>query len=645
MKKSFIFLFVASLMISAACTKEINNVNNNSTDSDNNPLSGVITFTASIPEDTKSYDGEGKVTWEVGDSLLIINDKGSSSQTAWANSVKVAVGDAGTSVSADGKHFTFSINTASLPDGGTRFYAIAFSGFEFLGKMVWSISNSGRIALMPYNVCRPGTRTHLALATCSAAQTTLSFKPVLSVFKFNTSSTGQITHLTFTDNDGSNFVRQNGVTISPEGNLSIDISTSGRAELRACVVPAGHGPENSLPGTYYACVAPGTTFANGIKIAAYGNWGQSTLVGQVVTSKSFTTQAGKLYDLGTIEDHFETTYYEDWEAGKDIEIAGVKYNKAAWQAAGYYTLHITANTSMTAGAAGIYFIDEGCTLTTQGGAYSNPVIFVGNTKGTRSKVNLNNPLRLDNTNSWLLKNMEVEANSSVKFINLDSAPIDKLVIDDCKIDMNTTFCNRIASDKSVNELTIIDSDIIVTANNQSFLYTHAAAGQQFGTIKVKNNVFWSPDGTIKNLFITDAPYANGADIDNIIFENNTFYNVATNGSGGGRAFFGFRTIGTSISCKSNLYYTTTTANTDGSVGSVMVFYTKGMTANDTWAKVTNNVNSFTNYAWNCAVRGSDTSLWYHGITKDATATPFDSFNTTTGAFVIKDAYKQYGASR
>jgi hypothetical protein len=70
-----------------------------------------------------------------------------------------------------------------------------------------------------------------------------------------------------------------------------------------------------------------------------------------------------------------------------------------------------------------------------------------------------------------------------------------------------------------------------------------------------------------------------------------------------------------------------------------------MTANDTWAKVTNNVNSFTNYAWNCAVRGSDTSLWYHGITKDATATPFDSFNTTTGAFVIKDAYKQYGASR
>jgi hypothetical protein len=511
--------------------------------------------------------------------------------------------------------------------------------------MVWSISNSGRIALMPYNVCRPGTRTHLALATCSAAQTTLSFKPVLSVFKFNTSSTGQITHLTFTDNDGSNFVRQNGVTISPEGNLSIDISTSGRAELRACVVPAGHGPENSLPGTYYACVAPGTTFANGIKIAAYGNWGQSTLVGQVVTSKSFTTQAGKLYDLGTIEDHFETTYYEDWEAGKDIEIAGVKYNKAAWQAAGYYTLHITANTSMTAGAAGIYFIDEGCTLTTQGGAYSNPVIFVGNTKGTRSKVNLNNPLRLDNTNSWLLKNMEVEANSSVKFINLDSAPIDKLVIDDCKLDMNTTFCNRIASDKSVNELTIIDSDIIVTANNQSFLYTHAAAGQQFGTIKVKNNVFWSPDGTIKNLFITDAPYANGADIDNIVFENNTFYNVATNGSGGGRAFFGFRTIGTSISCKSNLYYTTTTANTDGSVGSVMVFYTKGMTANDTWAKVTNNVNSFTNYAWNCAVRGSDTSLWYHGITKDATATPFDSFNTTTGAFVIKDAYKQYGASR
>lgn len=343
--------------------------------------------------------------------------------------------------------------------------------------------------------------------------------------------------------------------------------------------------------------------------------------------------------------------YEKFLDGKDITIAGRKYNKADYKGT---VVHVTADQSILA-APGIYFIDGGKTLTFNGGNYNASTLVVGIDSGNKGKVVFNIPSFNMGTesaehNTYAFQNVEISSIGD-HFLHVGSSAIGNIVFDNCFINMNAVFVNRTNTAMTLNRLTIVNSNVKVTADNQSFLYTHACAGVPFGTITVRNNVFWSPDGTIKNLYFTDAPYANGADIDNIIFENNTFFDIATNGTGVNRAFFGFNTIGNSISVKSNLYYTTTDAVSDSSKGSVMVIYTKGMPSDDTWAKASaNNVNSLTNFSWNCAVYGSDSKrLWYHGIVRDQSIKPFgtnnENFNLTTGKFTIAPEFAAYGAQR
>ncbi len=592
------------------------------------PESGAtITLTATLPA-VKGYDNDGKVTWEVGDVIAIATNKQAVSGGSGAAVITLTASDI---VSPTTASFTVS---GDAFDGATNIYAVAVSGFPAWTDVVNAVQTNGTLITNKIATVNQGYHPHVAYAACTPGSPSLSFKNVGCIFKWTTGTPSAIHHVSFTDNDGSkvrmNFQVTSDGTVTPTpnptyDNLNVMSNTGGAA------------------GPYYMFVAPNNTFAHGITLTAYKAYDETDAnrVGKVVLTKSFTTTAGKIFDFGTIEDYYYyDTYFEQWEAGQDIKIGGITYNKSTYTG---YVFHVDSDRTLTAGANGMYFVDDGVTLTTAGGAFSSELIIIGNTKGTRSIVINANPPRINN--SWLMKNVDITTTASgTKFIELNAGAIDKLVIDNCKVTLDRTFCNRTDAAKNVNDFILVDSDVLVTENDQSFLYAHAATGMTFSNIKVKNNVFWSKDGNIKTMYFTDAPYANGPDIGTLVFENNTFYDVST--STGSRAYFLFNTVTGSISVKSNLYYTTTDANNDGSKGHTWVLYAKSMTSDEAWAKAaSNNVNSFTNYAWNCAVKGTTSELWYNGITQDKSASPFTSFNTADGSFVIKEEYKQYGASR
>lgn len=648
---------VAVLGMAAACTSKEAEPEIPGTE----PVAGreSVTFTATIPS-SKGYDNQGKMTWEVGDIILLWTNN-----IAWTSGLALTTSNYNTGAYAgkfdvvtvtegmftDGtrKTISFSIDSEILPaqsPSPTRYFAVTTHD---LGLLYHCANGSVSTVASKLSTVYAGTRPHFAVASCSSSETSLTFNNVATVFQWDTDGT-EITRIEMVVPDGSDADTRFGARFTAfydAGSDTWGFTNAPNASADPTTITSFTNPNGGVrqAGPYYIMLAPGMTYANGFKFKIYTSSG--LLLTMVPTTSSFTTAAGDFWDFGKLEDHFDK-YYDRWMAGADIEIGGITYNKSTFAGT---THHITTNTDLNTidGNGDIYFIDEGATLTTRTeGGFSGELIFVGNMVGTRSTVtNAVPPL----TNaSWLMKNIDITttAASDKKFVGLGAGAIDKLVIDDCKLYFDRTFCNRTTSDKSVNVFTLVDSDILVASSSpDSFLYTHTGDGQAFGAIKVTNNVFWTNDDTFKAIGIVDIPWsASGANIGSIAFENNTFYNVGTK-TDGSRDFFMFNTVTSSISVKSNLYYTSTEANTDGSKGHISVLRARGLTSSETWALASaNNVNSFTNYAWNRAVIGSDSnSLWGNGLSKDTSANPFTSFNVSDGTFVIKEEYKSFGATR
>ena len=79
------------------------------------------------------------------------------------------------------------------------------------------------------------------------------------------------------------------------------------------------------------------------------------------------------------------TPYQMWMAGQDIEIGGKMYNKAEYPLT---VTHVTKDMSnVSVNGSGIWFIDSDASVSV-GGYHKGSVIVVGNTVGTKSKINL-----------------------------------------------------------------------------------------------------------------------------------------------------------------------------------------------------------------------------------------------------------------
>ena len=411
----------------------------------------------------------------------------------------------------------------------------------------------------------------------------------------------------------------------------------------------------SAPDTdCYITLAPGLTLSKGFTITAYDAAGNSLFTSK--SDKAFKTTAGKLWDLGTLEEH-KMTPYQMWMAGQDIEIGGKMYNKAEY---GDGKLVKSGATENLNAAGGVYFIENGATINISWSTYKGTVILIGNDK-ERGNVKF-----LHGGDFYLAEGEELShhviAFKNVNISNDDTsrrpingAPtLNRIVFDGCKIYANNAFIHRQNNTQLLADMTIVNSDIAVLNDDACMIQFWNGTGYSLGTLTVKNNVFWT-ENEHNTFFITDAKHGNGGAFTDVVIENNTFYNVDNGGTSiwFGRVMVTSSGISGKLSIKSNLSYTSAPkAKNDGTQRFFGYFVAKAATLDSITAAVSDN---WSDYPQTLLYKGSDKSEtvnYIKGYDYDYTnnvvksfTNPFESFDVTTGAFRMKSGYTQYGAQR
>ena len=492
-----------------------------------------------------------------------------------------------------------------------------------------------------------GRIPHAAFASCSGTDKSLSFKNMLTLLKFKVSTAG-VSYVEFKGNNNENVIgRVVGTYSTRETKLSEYKPETNCFDVAKTFV--------SVPNTdCYIALAPNLTLSKGFSITAYDAAGNSLFTSK--SDKAFKTTAGKLWDLGTLEEH-KMTPYEMWMAGQDIEIGGKMYNKAEY---GDGKLLKSGTSENLNAAGGVYFIENGATINISWSTYKGAVILIGNDK-ERGNVKF-----LHGGDFYLAEGEELShhviAFKNVNISNDDTsrrpingAPtLNRIVFDGCKIYANSAFIHRQTNTQLLADMTIVNSDIAVLNDNACMIQFWNGTGYSLGSLTVMNNVFWT-ENEYNTFFITDAIYGNGGAFTDVVVENNTFYNV----DNGGESIWYNRVMVTAsgisgkLSIKNNLSYTSAPkAKNDNTQRFFGYFAAKAATFGSIAATVNDN---WSDYPQTLLYKGSDKSEtvnYIKGYDYDYTnnvvksfTNPFESFDVTTGAFRMKSGYTQYGAQR
>ena len=351
------------------------------------------------------------------------------------------------------------------------------------------------------------------------------------------------------------------------------------------------------------------------------------------------------------------TYYERYEAGLDITVAGKTYNKNTY---GEATLvSEDASITSTSGITKVFFVDNDATLTynttdapgTEKAVYQ--LIIIGNTPGQRSSMLLNSQVALNqgagNTDgTFVAYNLDIDATNAGNYLfaqNRDGA-YGYVGFINCHFTMPSgkPFTYVSSSARSYAEFTVEDSEIEIPGTNQLLLFSFGSSTASHGTISLKNNVLYSENGVSDFRLIS----GNSCSFSNFVFENNTVVNLWSTTSG----CVLYSSLNT-VSVTKNLFWTDrTTAN--------MAFFRPVDTSAETGTPYAGNPTGTLVDDSIVYKNGEDTNWqWFYGGMNRVNREGFESCNEIVvsdtdplatadfenGIFTPGGSYSQYGAQR
>ena len=497
-----------------------------------------------------------------------------------------------------------------------------------------------------------GRTPHAAFASCSGTDRRLSFKNMLTLLKFKVSNTG-VSYVEFKGNNNENVTgKVVGTYSTGETNLvGFNTETNCFAVAKTFV---------SAPDTdCYITLAPGLTLSKGFTITVYDAAGNSLFTSK--SDKAFKTTAGKLWDLGTLEEH-KMTPYQMWMAGQDIEIGGKMYNKAE-----YGDGKLISEGTAAVATPGVYFIAPGAEASLNQSAFKGSVMFIGNESGSRSSVHIINgcdyELGSESAEHHVVafKNVSItNDNLNRRILSVASANIGRIVLENCYLGLNEDLIWRQKAGQNLNDMSIIDCDIRVMNDKDSRgraliqTWNGAAADYTLGSFTAKNNVIWS-DGEPRPFYFIDARFASGIEFAAVDIENNTLYNVAGVDTGSRRGLVTVNKISGDVTIKNNIAYQTNPVD-KGTAGEskLLILSTKGEDreitsvntgGNWSWYPHTTFMVGIKNAFYWGSAEGTSLGMKLNGNAIDSINEPFESVNLTTGSFVKKAAFAATGASR
>lgn len=354
--------------------------------------------------------------------------------------------------------------------------------------------------------------------------------------------------------------------------------------------------------------------------------------------------------------------YEAWEAGMDIKIGGVAYNKASYGAG---TL-ISEGTAAVA-TPGVYFIAPGAEVSLNQCVFNGSVMLIGNESGTRSSVHVINGcdynLGSESAEHHIVafKNVSItNDNLNRRILSVASTNIGRVVLENCYLGLNEDLLWRQKDRQNLNDMSIIDCDILVMNDKDSRgraliqTWNGAAADYTLGSFTAKNNVIWS-DGEPRPFYFIDARYANGIEFAAVDIENNTLYNVAGVDTGSRRGLVTVNKISGNVTIKNNIAYQTNPVD-KGTAGEskLLILSTKGEDreitsvntgGNWSWYPHTTFMVGIKNAFYWGSAEGTSLGMKLNGNAIDSINEPFESADVKTGTFVKKAAFADAGASR
>ena len=230
------------------------------------------TFTFSLGDNTKvSIGEEGKLKWEAGDELSLVNGDTNRKITLKASDI-----------SADGKSATV---TMDIESDGQKYFALY--PYSPTAREEYDILLFNGIA-----ASQDGTfeSAYKAVGQPSANSSSFTFANAFNYIKFNV-STSSIDHVVFAGNDSEPLT---GWFYAMEDYIEFDNQEEAGIRIEAKVVKDGET---------YVALPQSSVFSKGFSIFCYTSDG--SLYGIVRTSKELTLDDNTIVDLGALEDHIE----------------------------------------------------------------------------------------------------------------------------------------------------------------------------------------------------------------------------------------------------------------------------------------------------------------------------------------------------
>lgn len=342
-------------------------------------------------------------------------------------------------------------------------------------------------------------------------------------------------------------------------------------------------------------------------------------------------------------------YFEKYNNGETITIAGVEINKEKFGEAQHVT---DANFAFTADHV-VYFIDPSVEVNYSSTVNFPNLILIGANSSQRSKITPAKQIKLSNSEAngiFLIHNMEINAqnvmnaNGTAKTYllaqNGDSS-FGQVIFDDVKLlslsgqSLTYIFKKEAPAARSIADFTIQNSFLEFTSGTeQQYLISVSSSTATYPSINLVNNVFYSKDS---NALLTKFKLFNGqkATIGNLKMHNNTFVNLATETS-----FYVYAGTVKTIDVTKNLYYTDVALSNNCGLIKATTFPTGTFCDDNIVYKVSSEYN------WQVFFGGMNKGFDGAVENEIIKSNPFDGgkFDLATGTFVPNSTYSGYGAT-
>ena len=245
-----------------------------------------------------------------------------------------------------------------------------------------------------------------------------------------------------------------------------------------------------------------------------------------------------------------TSYYEAYQSGLDIEIAGTSVNKNT-----HPDVTLISETGHTIAANGVYFVKPEIEVTvsakTSVELYYNELIIIGDNPASKNKVIFTANTRWNAGAIVAFKNTEITDEAGSATILQSNGANSTILFDGCNIP--TPGAGQfIYLGHAASALKVVDCNILVGADSKVFV------NQKYETTDVEfiNNIIYSPEGNHLNYRLIAGEIKDAeklATIKNLTINNNTLANVYAYTEKSNAEYCALTSV-TNYTCKNNLLY-------------------------------------------------------------------------------------------